>query len=130
YFTTTKQLSQRQAQWSETLSKYDFAIHYHPGCLGAKLNMLIRRSDVYLKKSFKVDHNTFNKCVVIFPEHFNSILLLNKEGLLNQICSASPNAYFKANNPQTTTNNLVAALHNSTLSSTTFTLSLNGKLLL
>ncbi|KAG6871856.1 hypothetical protein C0995_015673 [Termitomyces sp. Mi166 len=43
---------------------------------------------------------------------------------------ASPDAYFKANNFQTATDNLVAALHNSTPSLTTFTLSSDGKLLL
>ncbi|KAG6859731.1 hypothetical protein C0995_004792 [Termitomyces sp. Mi166 len=105
----TKQLSQHQARWSETLSK---------------------KLDIYLKKSFEVDCNAFNKCIVILPKHLNSVLLLNEEGLLNQICSASPNAYFKAKNPQTATNDLVAALHDSTPSSTTFTLSPNGKLLL
>ncbi|KAG5726354.1 hypothetical protein E4T56_gene18912 [Termitomyces sp. T112] len=31
YFTTMKQLSRRQAQWSKTLSEYDFTIHYRPG---------------------------------------------------------------------------------------------------
>ncbi|KAG6860338.1 hypothetical protein C0995_012451, partial [Termitomyces sp. Mi166 len=52
------------------------------------------------------------------------------EGLLNQIHGASPDAYFKANNFQTATNNLAAALHNSTPFPTTFTLFPNGKLLL
>ncbi|KAG9590724.1 hypothetical protein KCU77_g7839, partial [Aureobasidium melanogenum] len=31
YFTTTKQLSQRQARWSEFLSRFDFKIIYRPG---------------------------------------------------------------------------------------------------
>ncbi|KAG5716608.1 hypothetical protein E4T56_gene16277 [Termitomyces sp. T112] len=53
YFTTTKQLSRRQARWSETLSEYDFTIHYRPRRLGTKPDALTWRPDVYLKKSFE-----------------------------------------------------------------------------
>ncbi|KAG5727489.1 hypothetical protein E4T56_gene12001 [Termitomyces sp. T112] len=40
YFMTMKQLSCHQAQWSETLSEYDFTIHYCPRQLGVKPNAL------------------------------------------------------------------------------------------
>ncbi|KAG5729761.1 hypothetical protein E4T56_gene910 [Termitomyces sp. T112] len=53
YSTTTKQLSHRQARWSETLSEYNFTIHYHPGQLGAKPDALTRRPNVYPKKLFE-----------------------------------------------------------------------------
>jgi hypothetical protein len=40
YFTTTKQLSRRQAIWSERLAGFDFIINYRPGRLGAKPDAL------------------------------------------------------------------------------------------
>ena len=44
YFTTTKQLSHRQARWSEYLSRFDFTITYRPGKQGEKPDALTRRS--------------------------------------------------------------------------------------
>jgi hypothetical protein len=44
YFATTKQLSQRQARWSEFLSRFDFKIVYRLGKQGAKPDALTRRS--------------------------------------------------------------------------------------
>ena len=49
YFTTTKQLSRRQARWSEYLSSFNFVIKYRPGRLGTKPDALTRRPDVYPK---------------------------------------------------------------------------------
>ncbi|KAG5733084.1 hypothetical protein E4T56_gene3541 [Termitomyces sp. T112] len=46
YFMTMKQLSRCQAQWSKTLSEYDFTIHYHPGQLSTKTDALTQRSNV------------------------------------------------------------------------------------
>jgi hypothetical protein len=42
YFTTTKQLSRRQARWSEYMSGFDYVICYRPGRLGAKPDALTR----------------------------------------------------------------------------------------
>ena len=44
YFMTTKQLSRRQARWSEFLSRFNFAIQYHPGKLNSWVDALTRRS--------------------------------------------------------------------------------------
>ena len=44
YFMTTKQLSRRQARWSEYLSQFNFVIQFRLGKLGAKLDALTRRS--------------------------------------------------------------------------------------
>lgn len=44
YFTTTKQLSHRQARWSEYLSRFQFSITYRPGKQGEKPDALTRRS--------------------------------------------------------------------------------------
>lgn len=44
WFMTTKQLSRRQARWSEFLSRFDFKITYRPGKQGEKPDALTRRS--------------------------------------------------------------------------------------
>ena len=44
YFATTKQLSHRQARWSEYLSRFQFTITYRPGKHGEKPDALTRRS--------------------------------------------------------------------------------------
>ena len=44
YFMTTKQLSRRQARWSEFLSRFNFAIQYRPGKLNSRADALTRRS--------------------------------------------------------------------------------------
>jgi Reverse transcriptase (RNA-dependent DNA polymerase)/RNase H-like domain found in reverse transcriptase len=44
YFTTTKQLSHRQARWSEYLSRFRFKIRYRPGTQGQKPDSLTRRT--------------------------------------------------------------------------------------
>jgi hypothetical protein len=44
YYMTTKQLSRRQARWSEFLSRFNFVVKYRPGKLGAKPDALTRRS--------------------------------------------------------------------------------------
>src|SRR5467141_1625582 len=50
YFSMTKILTHRQAQWSEYLSGFNLLIHFHPRKLGTKPNTLTRRWDVYLKE--------------------------------------------------------------------------------
>jgi len=50
YFSTSKILSHQQAQWSEFLSQFNLVIHFHPRKLGAKLDALTRRWDVYPKE--------------------------------------------------------------------------------
>jgi RNase H-like domain found in reverse transcriptase len=49
YFTTTKQLTQRQVRWSEHLLGFNYIIHYRAGRLGTKPDALTRRGDVYPK---------------------------------------------------------------------------------
>jgi len=47
YFTTSKQLSQHQARWSEFLSGFNYIIHHCPGELSGKPNALTHHRDVY-----------------------------------------------------------------------------------
>ena len=42
YFSTTKVLTWRQAQWSEYLSQFNLVIKFHPGHLNTKLDALTR----------------------------------------------------------------------------------------
>jgi len=49
YFLTTKILTRRQARWSEYLSQFNLVIRFHPRHLGAKLDALTRRWDIYPK---------------------------------------------------------------------------------
>jgi len=49
YFSTTKVLTRRQAQWSEYLSQFNLVIRFCPGCLGTKPDALTRQWDVYPK---------------------------------------------------------------------------------
>jgi len=50
YFSTSKVLSRRQAQWSEFLSQFNLVIRFRPGKLGAKPDTLTRRWDIYPKE--------------------------------------------------------------------------------
>jgi hypothetical protein len=53
YFATTKLLSRRQARWSEFLHQFNMIIHFRPRKLGAKLDSLTRRWDIYPKEGDK-----------------------------------------------------------------------------
>lgn len=45
YFMTTKQLTRRQARWSEFLSEFSFEVKYRPGTQATKPDAMSRRSD-------------------------------------------------------------------------------------
>ncbi len=51
YFTTTKKLTRQQARWSKFLSQFNLSICFRPGRLGAKLDALTWRLDVYSESS-------------------------------------------------------------------------------
>ena len=50
YFSTTKVLTQRQAQWSKYLSQFNLVIRFYPGHLGIKLDALTKQWDIYSKE--------------------------------------------------------------------------------
>jgi len=50
YFLTTKILNCRQARWAEYLCQFNLITCFQPGKLGAKLDALTRRWDVYTKE--------------------------------------------------------------------------------
>jgi transposase InsO family protein len=95
YFTTTKQLSRRQARWAEYLSQFDFVIHYRAGRLGTKPDALTRRPDVYPKKTGKLEVDALNHRVALPPERVSAALLLNEEALLSQIRNAPQDDLFR-----------------------------------
>jgi hypothetical protein len=47
YFATTKLLTQQQACWSEFLCQFNMIVHFRPGRLGGKPDVLTRHWDVY-----------------------------------------------------------------------------------
>jgi transposase InsO family protein len=49
YFTTTKELTRRQARWSETLSQYDFKIIHCKGSENGQADALSRRPDYEIR---------------------------------------------------------------------------------
>jgi hypothetical protein len=96
YFTTTKQLSRRQARWSEKLSSFDYIINYRPGRLGGKPDALTRRSDVYPKKQFQLDANAINNRILIAPEQLRAAIELNEEVILSNIRTSKKDAEWDA----------------------------------
>ena len=50
YFSTSKVLTHRQAQWSEFLSQFHLIICFCPGKLGTNLDTLTRQWDIYPKE--------------------------------------------------------------------------------
>jgi hypothetical protein len=50
YFTSSKMLTRRQAQWSEYLNAFNLSLHFQPGKLGAKPDALTRCWDIYPKE--------------------------------------------------------------------------------
>lgn len=89
FFTTTKQLSRRQARWSEMLSNFDCVINYRAGILGAKPDALTRRRDVYPKKALQPTLDAANNRTILRPAQLSATLILNEEATLNEILSGS-----------------------------------------
>jgi len=50
YFSTTKVLTQRQAQWSKYFSQFNLVIRFCPGRLSTKPDALTKQWDVYPKR--------------------------------------------------------------------------------
>jgi len=49
YFCDSKNLTKRQAHWSEYLSQFNLQIHFCPGILSSKLDTLTHRWNIYPK---------------------------------------------------------------------------------
>jgi hypothetical protein len=92
YFTTTKQLSHRQARWSERLASFDFVINYRPGRLGAKPDAIMRRPDIYPKKTFQDTTNAINKKILIPPKQLRAVVTINERKLLRTIINVTKRA--------------------------------------
>ncbi|CDO69552.1 hypothetical protein BN946_scf185038.g3 [Trametes cinnabarina] len=68
YFSTMKLLTCHQARWSEFLSQFNLVIHFRPGKLGAKLDALTQRWDVYPKEGGS-DYSVVN------PHNFRPVVM-------------------------------------------------------
>jgi hypothetical protein len=92
YFTTTKQLSHRQARWSEHLASFDFVINYCPGRLGAKPDTITRCPDIYPKKTFQDTTNAINKKILIPPKQLRAVVAVNERKSLRTIINVTKRA--------------------------------------
>jgi len=68
YFTTTKVLNRRQAQWAQELVGIDFRIYYQPGTQNGKPDALSRRSE-YRPEKGGVENQTIS--TVLKEDHFD-----------------------------------------------------------
>jgi hypothetical protein len=92
YFTTTKQLSCRQARWSEFLSNFDFTICYHPGQLGMKPDALTHCPDVYPKGEDRAytHANPHNNHPIFCLEQIRTVHVMDFAALAHKIRNALP----------------------------------------
>ena len=54
YFTSSRELSRRQARWSETLAGFNFNLIYRPGAQNGRADALSRRPDYFTEEYVKV----------------------------------------------------------------------------
>ena len=73
YFMIIKQLSCRQAHWSEFLSRFNFAIQYHPGKLNSCADALTRQS-VNFPQNDKDSQHAYHQQLVIKPHNLSTTL--------------------------------------------------------
>ncbi|WPJ61302.1 hypothetical protein SMAC4_13436 [Sordaria macrospora] len=59
YFTSTKELNQRQTRWSEFLSQFNFNIYYRKGSENARADALSRREDLKFNKEVTMSATLF-----------------------------------------------------------------------
>jgi len=78
YFSTSKVLSRRQAWWSEFLLQFNLVICFRPGKLGAKLDTLTRRWDIYPKEGD-------SGYAQVNPQNLR--LVFTQEQLSNSLCT-------------------------------------------
>ena len=73
YFTSSKTLTWQQAWWSEYLNTFNLSLHFCPGKLGAKPDMLTRQQDVYLKEGrvTYAEANPKNTCPLFTQNHIH-----------------------------------------------------------
>jgi len=87
YFATMKQLTHRQARWSEYLSTFNFTIRYRAGRLGTKPDALTRRGDVYPRggDGLYASANPHNYVQMFKPGQILRAVLLDAAALLSSI---------------------------------------------
>lgn len=83
YFASSKQLSRRQACWSEFLSRFNYKIVYRPEKAGNKLNVLTKRSRDLSKKGNSSDERNLHQHQTIIKKN-NMEGQVAQELLINQ----------------------------------------------
>lgn len=70
YFTTVRQISERQARWALEISQYNFTFEYRPGKLNAAADALSRR-DQDVPQGADDDRVEGRLCQILKPKHFD-----------------------------------------------------------
>src|SRR5258708_27615107 len=68
YFMTSKKLSHWQARWAEFLAQFNMRVHFRPGRLGSKPDVLTCRWDLYMDGDGQEPTAT-NMCPIFDSEH-------------------------------------------------------------
>jgi len=91
YFMMAKKLNRCQARWSLHLARFDFLLHYHPGCTMGKPDMLSRRAN---HRNGALD----NKNTVLLQPEFLAVHALKgveltgaEQKILSDICKGNQN---------------------------------------
>jgi transposase InsO family protein len=82
YFTTTKELTRRQARWSELLGEYKFEITYTPGKENGRADALSRRSDYmegHTPQSHRILRVNRDGSLSANPQEFNAVLRILRD---------------------------------------------------
>ncbi len=82
YFTTTKELTRRQARWSELLGEYKFEIIYTPGKENGRADALSRRSDYmegHQPQSHRILKVNRDGSLSANPQEFNTVLRILRD---------------------------------------------------
>ncbi len=91
YFCTTKQLSHRQARWSEYLSRFNFKIKYRPGSQGQKSDALTRRSQ---DQPAQEEARRLRQRTLLRPEIFDLSLMETDQSIEQIIADEYPTDVF------------------------------------
>src|SRR5258708_6309510 len=90
YFMTLKKLSCWQARWAEFLAQFNTRVHFRPGRLGSKPDMLTRRWDLYTDGDGQEPTAT-NMHPIFDSEHLAEDLVLACMGTVEEPMAAAGN---------------------------------------
>src|SRR5260221_7635246 len=88
YFMTSKKLSCRQARWAEFLAQFNMRVHFRPGRLGSKPDVLTCRWDLYTDRDGQEPAAT-NVHPIFDSEHLTEDPVLAHMGTMEEPTAAA-----------------------------------------